>query len=495
MHADRAFDGGQPVPAGSGALTRDLDLEPVLDAMAGGDPLVRETSRVALLTAPLNAPEVVRFRQGMLRDALRSPDTVRSLYALAGEADVRRRKQWLGVFSRSPSGMLSESAAMMRMYLDVLARVRAAVRSAPAALGSEAWAGLSAAVRDELDDRFFEDAERALGELGRSRGALIAAALGEGNAGGGYALRRGANRRKGWLSWLLRRGPNSFHVPPLDDGGSRVLADMRSAATAPAASLLAHAAEGVRGIFAGLRTELAFYVGCLNLYERLTARGLPVTVPVMQPSGSRRLRFRGLVDASLALRSSAAIVGNDLDLDGKSMIVITGPNQGGKTVFLRSLGLAQLLAQAGTFVTAEAYEAEACRGLHTHFSREEDPGFTSGKLDEELARLSGIIDDLRPDATVLLNEAFAATNEREGSEVAEQVVDALVRRGVRVAFVTHLIAFAKRACERGAPEAAFLRAGRRPDGTRTFRISEAEPAGTGHAEDLYRDILADLMDG
>jgi len=368
------------------------------------------------------------------------------------------------------------------------------VCGAPGELASDAWRGLAAAVRDELDDGFFEAARHTLMELRRGRGALMSAGLGEANAAEGYVLRRGPTRRPGWLAWMLRRGPGTFHVAPLDDGGSRVLADTRSAATAPAAELLAHAAEGVRTIFAGLRTEMAFYVGCLNLRDRLSARGVPVSVPTVHPSGSSELRFSGLVDPSLALRSSDPIVGNDMGLDGKSLIVITGANQGGKTVFLRSLGLAQVMAQAGAFVAAQAYEGEACRGLHTHFSREEDGALTSGKLDEELARLSAIVDALEQHATVLLNESFAATNEREGSEVARQVVEGLVQRGVRVAFVTHLMAFAVQASRRGGRDVAFLRAGLRPDGTRSFRMVEGEPEGTGHAEDLYRDILAAVIE-
>jgi len=62
----------------------------------------------------------------------------------------------------------------------------------------------------------------------------------------------------------------------------------------------------------------------------------------------------------------------------------------------------------------------------------------SGKLDEELRRLSELADVLAPGALVLFNESFASTNEREGSEIARQVVSALLERRIKVAFVTHL---------------------------------------------------------
>ena len=66
----------------------------------------------------------------------------------------------------------------------------------------------------------------------------------------------------------------------------------------------------------------------------------------------------------------------------------------------------------------------------------------SGKLDEELSRFSAIVDQITPDAILLFNESFAATNEREGSEIARQITSALLERRVKIVFVTHLYDFA-----------------------------------------------------
>jgi len=114
---------------------------------------------------------------------------------------------------------------------------------------------------------------------------------------------------------------------------------------------------------------------------------------------------------------------------------------------------------------------------------------TKGKLDEELSRMSDIAEQLRPGALVLFNEAFAATNEREGSEIASQVVRALVEKGVRVIFVTHLYAFAHGLFDAGHDTALFLRAERLTDGTRTFRIVPGEPLETSYGEDVYRTVF------
>lgn len=184
------------------------------------------------------------------------------------------------------------------------------------------------------------------------------------------------------------------------------------------------------------------------------------------------------------------IVGNDLDADGKDFIVITGANTGGKSTFLRSVGLGQLMMQAGMFVPAAAFSAEIRDGVFTHYKREEDATMASGKLDEELSRMSEIVGKLSPGALVLFNQLFAATNEREGSEIARQITHALLESGIKVCFVTHLYEFAHGLHQRSLPNAIFLRAERLPDGARSFRLIEGAPLETSYGEDLYGAVFA-----
>ena len=386
MQPDGVFDPGQELPPEHEALVRDLDLGVLLDAMAAGDPFVREVCRAALLLGAHNDLPTVQYRQAVLRDAVVRPETVRALYDLAGEAIARRKKEWLGIFSRSPAGILAEASALMQMYLGMLRRLRRDLERAPGGFASEGWTALAELVREELDDAFFADAQRSLSEV-RGRSTLLASAgLGEGNAGKDYTLLRGGGRGLRWLTSMVRRGPSSFRVPPYDDGASRVLADMRNVTVATVAHLLSLAAEGVKDFFEALRVELAFYVGCLNLHAGLEELGEPVCFPTVREAGRSTLRFSRLIDPTLALRSRDVVVGNSLELDGMELTIITGANQGGKTVFVRSLGVAQLMLQSGLFVAADAFEGETVRGLHTHFRREEDATLTSGKLDEERYR-------------------------------------------------------------------------------------------------------------
>jgi DNA mismatch repair ATPase MutS len=217
--------------------------------------------------------------------------------------------------------------------------------------------------------------------------------------------------------------------------------------------------------------------------------GEPTCLPVPARAGGRKLSFRGLYDVSLALSMGQRVVGNDVSADHKDLVTITGANTGGKSTFLRSVGLAHLMMQAGTFVPAESFSSEICEAVFTHYKREEDVTMESGKWDEELSRMSEIIDHIRPNSLLLFNESFASTNEREGSEIARQIVKGLLEKHVKVFFVTHLYHFAHSVLDQKWDGVRFLRAERRPDGTRPFKLVEAEPLQTSYGEDLYKRIF------
>jgi DNA mismatch repair ATPase MutS len=95
---------------------------------------------------------------------------------------------------------------------------------------------------------------------------------------------------------------------------------------------------------------------------------------------------------------------------------------------------------------------------------------------------------------LLFNESFGATNEREGSEIAWQIVRALLEARVKTFFVTHLYEFAHGLCEDKMDSATFLRAERQPDGRRTFKLVPGEPFQTSYGVDLYNEIFGGAAD-
>jgi DNA mismatch repair ATPase MutS len=174
--------------------------------------------------------------------------------------------------------------------------------------------------------------------------------------------------------------------------------------------------------------------------------------------------------------------------EAKTLVVLTGANRGGKSTFLRSTGLAQLMMQAGMFAPATAYASGVCPAVFTHFKRDEDPAMTAGKLDEELARMSVTISSVSPRCLLLCNEPFASTNEREGSDIGRQVLLPLTRAGVKVVLVTHLFDLAESLHDGGTDNILFLRAPRQA-GVPPFKLIEGPPEPTAYGEDVYRRVF------
>ena len=346
---------------------------------------------------------------------------------------------------------------------------------------------LFATLQRELDDGYFEEISYHLKQLRFRAGVLISAELDRDNSGINFVLRAPGEARRRWTE-RLGIGPRttySFTLAPRDEAGGQILEDLTSRGINLVANAAAQSADHIGSYFTMLRTELGFYVSCLNLADRLAAKGVPVTVPDPAQPSTLTFSCTDLRDACLELQSPDPVVGNDVQADGKSLVIITGANSGGKSTFLRSVGVAQLMMQCGLFVTAGSYRADAARGIFTHFIREEDPGMTSGRLDNELWRMSAIADHIGPHCLMLFNESFAGTNEREGSEIGHQVVRALLDAQIKVFFVTHRFDFADRFHRRHARSTLFLRAERHPDGRRNYKLAVKEPLPTSFGEDLY----------
>ena len=488
LHRDRDVDLEADLPANADDLIQDLGLEPILSAMAGGDKYLLEVARKNLLWS-LTDPGEILYRQHVLADCLEHPAGVRELYDIAVSAIEGERKVYLGWFSDSPDIILHRSVQVLELFLGVLRTLRRFADEHAAEYRSEGFSQFFAMLQRELDDAYLQTIQYHLNELHLNRDVLLSANLGQGNKGVGYQLH--LPREQGLLERFLpgKRPGLSFAIAERDEAGHQALRELRNRGVNLVANALAQSTDHILSFFNALRGELGFYVACLNLHEQLTERGMSTSFPVPEEPGEARLAGCGLYDAALALSTTAPVVGNDVDADGRRLVMVTGVNTGGKSTFLRSVGLAQLMMQAGMYVAADSFRADARAGIFTHYKREEDAAMESGKLEEELARMSVIAGQIGRGSLLLCNESFGSTNEREGSEIARQIVRAMTEAGVKVVFVTHLFDLADSLYRGKRPDTLFLRAEWLPDGRRTFRVTEGRPQPTSHGDDLYRRIF------
>jgi len=480
-------------PAGNDAvLTQDLELETLWNAMADGDEFLFETAKRGVLSG-LTDPDEIVYRQQVLRDCLEHPEIVRQLYDLAIQALENERQAGGLWFRASPSSVLHRSVQVLKLHVGVLRQLRRIAGEQAASFQSEGFTRFFAMLGAELSDDYLQAVERHLRELEFRRGVFQSAELGRGLKGRRYVVRTPREQR--WterLPFANHSDSYSFTIPPRDENGFKSLEEIRGQGINLVANAVAQSADHVKSFFSLLRLELAFYLGCLNLHARLTEKGEPVSFPEPLPADQLALTANGLYDVSLTLHVGDRVVSNDVNADGKSLIMITGANQGGKSTLLRSLGLAQLMMQAGMFTGSDSLRAGVASGVHTHYKREEDATMESGKLDEELGRMSQIASQITRHSILLCNESFASTNEREGSEIARQIVRAMLHRQIKVFFVTHMYDLAHGFHAQQPGNALFLRAGREPDGRRTFKLAEGEPLPTSYGKDSYQRIFGAL---
>ena len=195
--------------------------------------------------------------------------------------------------------------------------------------------------------------------------------------------------------------------------------------------------------FVQLLGDIEVYLGALGFRELATARGLAVCLPDLVPAG-QPVALDGLFNPLLVAHGVKAVpcdVGGDRP---ETTTLVTGPNSGGKTRLLQSLGIAQVLAQAGLFVPARSARMSLASGLVVSLSQETRADQTEGRLGMELMRIRALFERLPPGAMVLLDELCSGTNPSEGEEIFELVVQMLTRLRPQAFITTHFLAFAAR---------------------------------------------------
>lgn len=490
MFKDRDFNLSSQLPPISDTLLQDLEINTLLNAMALKDDYLFDIAKKTILSS-LNDIDAILYRQDILKDCLKNPSIVREIYQIPIISNEKKHKRWLGIFSRYPAAILNESVQIMQLFVDLLRHLRQIADEHADKFDSEGFQRFFNMLKTELDDEFFTDVEAHLVELKFRDGTLISAELGNGNEGTNYVLRKPKTKNQHWFKKIFsQKNPTyTFYIADRDEAGSRALSELKDRGIILVANAVAQSVDHIDSFFKMLQGELAFYIGCLNLYDQLNQLGEPITFPIPAAANERKHSFVGLYDISLALTMKQKIVGNDINLDQKDLIIVTGANQGGKSTFLRSIGLAQLMMQCGMYVPAESFSANLCEGLFTHYKRKEDASMKSGKLDEELVRMSILVENMTKNSMVLFNESFSATNEREGSEIARQIIRALLEAGVKVVFVTHQYDFAHSFYSKKMPNAIFLRAERQADGKRSFKIYTGKPLETSFGVDVYKKVF------
>ena len=245
----------------------------------------------------------------------------------------------------------------------------------------------------------------------------------------------------------------------------------------------------------GLRKELIVCLAARKLTRSWEEAGLPACFPELRPPEEKAFRARGLFDPLLLISDKELVVSNDAELrQGGELLILTGANQGGKTVFLLSMGLGQWLAQLGFPVPAAEAAVSPAENILTIFAPNGQRYGRKGLLAEEAGRIASAMENLTAGSMVLFNEPLTSTGPEETKAISAEVIAVCMAAGARGVWVTHVYELAS---HRASLEEAL------PWGSRlgslrivleevggetkfTYRVERGEPKGYSHAEDALR---------
>lgn len=482
------------------------------------DPFLTDTLRKVMMV-PLTSEDEILFRQEIVADCLEAGNMIGELYRICAETIEKwnelGRTIWEKIRQGNPTLRLISEIRVMHLFCDSLAEIRGILEKQEHLTSR----GLTA-FRDEFMKAFSKEREeyvrkglndisfytsgldqkdegidqniqpRIVFECGLEDGLKFSSIRMEDVSSQSYKFAKHGGIVYKFRKYINSRMPNSFSVE--DDGWLVTQSQqLEFGVVSYVIRKLKSVTDEFQSFFDRLRFQAAFYQAAVQMKLHMDRFGLEWCFPKV--CDRRDLEFEELREFVMAIEQRVKVIGNTCSLRQKDMLIVTGANQGGKSTFLRSIGIAQVMMQCGLPVTAKSFRSGIFPRIFVHFTRREDSAMNSGRLDEELRRMDGIVEHIGDGSLILLNESFASTTEKEGSLIAYDILRALKEAGVRILTVTHLLSFAKRVYgeSKDRPEAGvdFLSAERLPDGTRTFRMVRGEPELTSFGLDLYDEIV------
>lgn len=427
----------------------DLNLDQVLESMTAGR---EEYDLKPFFYAPFHDVAAVQYRHEVLRD-LEKRAVFESVRASA--QTMRRMREHLAQAEK-----LHYEYQKKSWFLDAVETYCDAVRS----LADEL-------THLEVDSRGFRALREYLGGYTESDGftslAAETQALKEALAGVKYSVHIKGNRvkvsknsgeadysaeveeifakfKQGAVKDYRVKFPNS---PDMDHVEARILelvAQLHPEVFGALDEYCANHRDYLDSVIGAFDREVQFYLAYLEYIERFKKAGLPFCYPEVS-ARSKEVHADRAFDLALANKlvpEGSDVVCNDFYLkDPERILVVSGPNQGGKTTFARMFGQLHYLASLGFPVPAGEARLFLPERLFTHFEREEELATLRGKLEDELVRVHGILQQAPSNSILIMNESFTSTTLEDalvlGTAVMRQII-ALDLLCVYVTFVDEL---------------------------------------------------------
>jgi DNA mismatch repair protein MutS len=185
--------------------------------------------------------------------------------------------------------------------------------------------------------------------------------------------------------------------------------------------------------------EIQFYLAYFDYMQDLTSAGLQFCYPHVSATNKQLYNYDGF-DVALAhklVKQNTSVICNDFYFKStERILVVSGPNQGGKTTFARAFGQLQYLASIGWPVPGTRAQLFLFDNLFTHFEKEEKVETLRGKLEDDLLRVHEIIERATPQSIIIMNEIFTSTTIHDETFLSKRVIEQISALDVLCVWVT-----------------------------------------------------------
>ncbi len=239
--------------------------------------------------------------------------------------------------------------------------------------------------------------------------------------------------------------------------------------------------------FIHLKNEIIFYISFYEFERQLNTFGYELSFPDIKEGGG--IDITDVYDIALAWKnrfSEYRIVCNDIAYQPeKSFLVITGPNQGGKTTLARALGQSVYFMLIGLKAPCRSMNTRFFERILTHFEVEESVETGAGKLKEELRRLKPMMHMSSQNSFVILNELFTTATTYDAQIMAKKVMRHFIQNGCLGIYVTHIRELADETEQKGI-QSMVAQVDKNDLSVRTFKIIPEKAEGLGYSDSIVK---------